>query len=287
MEYNRILKPEKFDNFTIVPTYIFRHKDVSVGATGLYCWLFSHRSDQTITVEFMINHFKESKSGVRSKLNELIELGYVKRIRVHEKGRFKGYNYKLLQKPKKQKAEIQKSEKQKAEIVPQSNINNIYNNINKSNTNVQNENIKNAYPHFVQLFPEKYHPKNKTQIVNWMECIDKCVRIDGYDLKELYLVVKYMRDDEFWSKRFMTLLKLRNQDKNGIKYVDRFFDDYKNFNKPKCYWKIKNIVKYVLYNDPDGSERLGAVTKTTKLNEFNLSQRLNKLEIEELKNHIR
>jgi len=276
MEYNRIYKPEKFDNYTIVPVYIFRHKGISMAASGLYAWMFSHRSDQAITTEYISGHFKESKETIRKRITELIDTGFLIREKVLDNGKFKGINYYLNDKPHKEKPD---KEKPSMDFSSQSNINNIYNNINKS--------IINAYPHFKELFATKYQPKNKTQELNWIECIDKCVRIDGYDLKELYLVVKYMRDDEFWSKRFMTLLKLRNQDKNGIKYVDRFFDDYKNFNKPKCYWKIKNIVKYVIYKDPDGSERLGAVTKTTKLNEFNLSQRLNKLEIEELKNHIR
>ena len=281
MEYNRIYKPEKFDNYTIVPIYIFRHKGISMAASGLYSWMFSHRSDQAITTEYISGHFKESKETIRKRITELIEAGFLIREKVLDNGKFKGINYYLNDKPYSKKPDTIKPDKEKPsmDFSSQSNINNIYNNINKS--------IINAYPHFKELFATKYQPQNKTQELNWLECIDKCVRIDGYDLKELYLVVKYMRDDEFWSKRFMTLLKLRNQDKNGIKYVDRFFDDYKNFNKPKCYWKIKNIVKYVLYNDPDGSERLGAVTKTTKLNEFNLSQRLNKLEIEELKNHIR
>jgi predicted transcriptional regulator len=281
MEYNRIYKPEKFDNYTIVPVYIFRHKGISMAASGLYSWMFSHRSDQAITTEYISGHFKESKETIRKRITELIDTGFLIREKVLDNGKFKGINYYLNDKPHKEKPDTIKPDKEKPsmDFSSQSNINNIYNNINKS--------IINAYPHFKELFATKYQPKNKTQELSWLECIDKCVRIDGYDLKELYLVVKYMRDDDFWNKRFMTLLKLRNQDKNGIKYVDRFFDDYKNFNKPKCYWKIKNIVKYVIYKDPDGSERLGAVTKTTKLNEFNLSQRLNKLEIEELKNHIR
>ena len=44
MKYNRIYKPKKFDNFTIIPSYILRHKGISIGATGLYAYLFSHKS---------------------------------------------------------------------------------------------------------------------------------------------------------------------------------------------------------------------------------------------------
>ena len=67
MKYNIIIKPSKFDRFTVIPNYILRDKGVSVGATGLYAWLFSHDSDQQITVEFISGHFKESKSAISKK----------------------------------------------------------------------------------------------------------------------------------------------------------------------------------------------------------------------------
>ena len=100
MKYNIIIKPKKFDRFTIVPNYILRHTGVSVGATGLYAYLFSHESTQKITVEFICNHFKENKTAIRAKINELIDLGYIERDRVYIEGRFKGYNYKLKDRAK-------------------------------------------------------------------------------------------------------------------------------------------------------------------------------------------
>ena len=77
MKYNKILKPKKFDNFTIIPSYIFRDKGISVGATGLYAYLFSHTAEQEITIQFICGHFKESKGAIGRKLNELIDAGYV------------------------------------------------------------------------------------------------------------------------------------------------------------------------------------------------------------------
>ena len=123
MKYNKILKPKKFDNFTIIPSYIFRDKGISVGATGLYAYLFSHTAEQEITIQFICGHFKESKGAIGRKLNELIDAGYVNRKRVTDKGKFKGYNYILKAKPKTQKPEPQKPKPQNE---PQSNI--IYNN---------------------------------------------------------------------------------------------------------------------------------------------------------------
>jgi len=281
MKYNKILKPKKFDNFTIIPSSIFRHKDITVGATGLYAYLFSHKAEQQITVEFICGHFKEGKDAIRSKLNELISAGYLVREKVTEKGKFKGYNYILKAN---HKGQNQSQQKPKSENPPQSNINNIYNN--KSNI-TQTEKMQKAFPHFVDLFDKRYKPKTDAQIKSWKVCLDRCVRIDKYNLDEIYLAVKNARQSDFWRNNFLTLLKLRNHDKNGIMFIHRFIEMNRKNNKPKCFYKIKGIKEYKLYNDPDGSERLGAITKYNKLNEFNLSQFLNRDEIEELKNFIK
>jgi predicted transcriptional regulator len=281
MKYNKILKPKKFDNFTIIPSSIFRHKNITVGATGLFAYLFSHKAEQEITIQFICGHFKESKGAIGRKLNELIDAGYIVRERVTDKGKFKGFNYILKAKPKPQKP---KPQKPKPQNEPQSNINNIH--TIKSNI-TQTEKMQNAFPHFVKLFDLRYQPKTTKQKEDWFVCLDRCVRIDKYDLDEIYLAVKSARDDDFWKNNFLTLLKLRNQDKNGIMFIHRFIENHRKYNKPKCFYKIKGIQEYKLYNDPDGSQRLGAITKYNKLNEFNLSQILNRNEIEELKKFVK
>ena len=281
MKYNKILKPKKFDNFSIIPSSIFRHKDISVGATGLYCYLFSHKTDQQITIEFICGHFKEGKDAIRSKINELISTGYLERQRVTESGKFKGYNYILKAN---HKGKIQSRQKPMSDNPPQSNTNNIYNN--KSNI-TQTDKMQKAFPHFVDLFDLRYQPKTDKQKRDWIQCLERSVKIDNYNLDEIYLAVKNARNDDFWKNNFLTLLKLRNQDKNGIMFIHRFIENNRKYNKPKCYYKIKGIQEYKLYKDPDGSERLGAVTKNNKLNEFNLSQILNRDEIQELKNFIK
>ena len=283
MKYNKILKPKKFDNFTIIPSYIFRDKGISVGATGLYAYLFSHTAQQEITIQFICGHFKEGKDAIAAKIKELIEAGYLERVRVTDKGKFKGYNYILKANRKRLNRDRKKP---KSENPPQSNIN-IYNDNNIKSNITQTEKMQKAFPHFVALFDSRYHPKTDAQIKKWKVCLDRCVRIDKYSLDEIYLAVKNARQSEFWKNNFLTLTKIRNHDKNGIMYIHRFIENNKKYNKPKCYYKIKGIQEYKLYNDPDGSERLGAITKYNKLNEFNLSQILNRDEIDELKNFIR
>jgi hypothetical protein len=218
-----------------------------------------------------------------AKINELIEQGYLERVKVTDKGKFKGYNY-ILKANRSRKNRDRK--KPKSENPTQSNIN-IYNDNNIKSNITQTEKMQKAFPHFVALFDSRYHPKTDAQIKKWKVCLDRCVRIDKYSLDEIYLAVKNARQSDFWKNNFLTLTKIRNHDKNGIMYIHRFIENNKKYNKPKCYYKIKGIQEYKLYNDPDGSERLGAITKYNKLNEFNLSQFLNKDEIAELKNFIR
>ena len=253
MKYNKIIKPTKFDRFTNVPNYIFRHKGISIGATGLYAWMFSHRHDQQITVEFMINHFKESKSAIRAKLNELIDNGYVDRIRVYENGRIKGYNYKLKAKAKKLETEKLEAENLALENQPQSNTN--------SNIYISNTNIEPILKHFIALFDSRFQPKTKEQKAKWIKILDQIQRIDKYDLREVYKICKHIREKDFWKTQFLSLPKLRNSDKNGDKWINRFYAIYKDDHKPDAYKKIKDLIEFKLYTDVDGKQKLGAVTK--------------------------
>jgi predicted transcriptional regulator len=275
MKYNIIIKPEKFDRFTIIPSYILRHKGISIGATGLYAWLFSHKSDQEITVEFICGHFKENQTAIRNKINELIEFGYLKRDRIYVNGKIAGMNYILNDIPL--DSENLNVENLNQGNQAQSNINNnIYN---KSNINVLS--------HFIDLFPKKFHPKTDAQIKRWETIIDQLQRLDGYDIRQIYKIVKYIRNHHFWKNQFLSLPKLRNVDKNGDKWIHRFDAVYSEENKPEAYNKIKNLIEFKIYNDPDGKERLGAITKNAKLNEYNLSQLLDGNEIIELIKYLK
>ena len=206
-----------------------------MGATGLYCWMFSHKSDFTITVEYIKGHFKEGRDAVNSKINELMVLGYLQRVKVRNKGRFMGYNYILSDSPITEKPITEKpfTEKPNSDNPQQSNINNnisynIKSNINKSNS-VKYDFSKNSiesYPHILSLFPKRFQPKNRKQKIDWLSVIDKLERIDGYDPRQVYYIVKKAREDDFWKDNFYSLLKLRNKNKSGLKYIDYFAEKF-------------------------------------------------------------
>ena len=63
-----------------------------------------------------------------------------------------------------------------------------------------------VYPHFLNLFPKKYQPQNASQKNKWLGCLDKLERIEKIDFHKLWLVVKFIRDHEFWGVHFLTLL---------------------------------------------------------------------------------
>jgi len=59
----------------------------------------------------------------------------------------------------------------------------------------------------------KYHEK-------WNVCFDKLLK--EFDVDRLKVLIMFYRRDEFWTKNFMSPLKLLSKNKEGIRYVDYF-----------------------------------------------------------------
>ena len=282
MKLNRIIKPSKFDHFTIVPNAIFRHEGISQQATGLYCYLFSHSSSQEITINFITNHFKNGRDAVRSAIAELEQLGYLQREQLRQNGKIVAYNYILKDAPAPEKPS---TEKPSPENPIQSNTS-IYSNkdittYTKRNTSTKSENVEKSYQHFVQLFPKRYRPKTPATIEKWKVCLDRIERIDGYDLRKVYEVCKQLRQDSFWSENFLSVLKLRNNDKNGIRYVDRFMERNALRTRPTALNKLKGVKDLVPYLE-DGVKMVKAITNNGVIQDFNLRMNLTPAEYKEI-----
>lgn len=78
----------------------------------------------------------------------------------------------------------------------------------------------------VKLFPEKVRPTTKPQQIKWLDCIDKCNRIDGYSFDDIVSIIKWARSDDFWQSNFMSVLKLRKT-KDGVRYIHSFNEKMK------------------------------------------------------------
>jgi hypothetical protein len=68
----------------------------------------------------------------------------------------------------------------------------------------------------IDFFDKKF--LNKKSI----ETFDKLLRIDNYSVEQIKNVIKFARNDMFWSNNFLTPNKLRNKNKEGVKYMDVF-----------------------------------------------------------------
>ena len=297
MEYNKIYKPKKFERFTIVPNAIFRHNGISAAATGLYCWLFSHDSKTEMTVQFICGHFKEGKDAINKRIKELIDCGFLVRVEVRKGGKFAGYNYHLNDTVAEKPRRKNRGGKTATVNPQQSNTNNIHNMYNKEILNKEiptkskkrqySEKTTKAFSHFVELFPLKYRPKTDAQKNKWLDCLDKIERLDGYNLREVYKVSKELRNDEFWQNNFLSILKLRNTDKNGIKYIDRFMVQHKAKQKPVGYQKIKGLKEFFVYRNPaSGQKEIGAKTKNGDIHEFQIRGLMMTNEFQELKQFV-
>lgn len=74
-------------------------------------------------------------------------------------------------------------------------------------------------------FPKHLIPKN---VIPWLDTIEKLNRIDGIPFEKIVEITKAARQDDFWSKNFLSLPKLRKKDKNGVPYVVVFNERFNN-----------------------------------------------------------
>lgn len=76
-----------------------------------------------------------------------------------------------------------------------------------------------CYINCLEFFPEHLQPKNENQKINWLADIEKINRIDEIPFEHLEKIISFGRSDSFWSKNFLSLLKLRKTNSEGIKYL--------------------------------------------------------------------
>lgn len=106
------------------------------------------------------------------------------------------------------------------------NVNDI-NNISSSTKNEFSQEVIQTFNSVVGYFETT--PETETKKNKWLDCIDKLNRIDGLSFNEIIQIVKFGKEDEFWNNNFLSLLKLRNKNKEDIYYWNVF----KSKMKPK------------------------------------------------------
>lgn len=95
------------------------------------------------------------------------------------------------------------------------------------NIKVYSKEVNDCFNNCLNYFPEHLQPKNKN---SWLDTIEKLNRIDNIPFKIIEEIVKKTREDNFWSKNFLSLNKLRQKNKDGIYYSIVFNEQIKSKN---------------------------------------------------------
>lgn len=77
-----IFRVNKTKNFTIINNHILRNKDASLKAKGLLVWMLSCDDDWNFSLSGMLQCLKEKEDAITNTLNELENLGYLKRTKL-------------------------------------------------------------------------------------------------------------------------------------------------------------------------------------------------------------
>ena len=244
--------------------------------------------------DYFANLYDVSKTSVSKWISNLEKNKFIRLKMIYQKGTKQIKERRIYIAPLLKKTSIPIEENFNTPIEEKLKVN-IYNKINnikkeyttKSEKRQFDDKTKTAFPHFAALFDLKYRPKTETQKNKWLDCLDKLQRLDGYDLREVYNVSKNLRNDEFWQNNFLSILKLRNTDKNGIKYIDRFMIQHKAKQKPVGFTKIKNLKEFFIYKNPsNGKKEIGAKTKNGDIHEFQIRGLMMTNEFQELKKYV-
>lgn len=244
--------------------------------------------------DYFANLYDVSKTSVSKWISNLEKNKFIRLKMIYQKGTKQIKERRIYIAPLLKKTSIPIEENFNTPIEEKLKVN-IYNKINnikkeyttKSEKRQFDDKTKTAFPHFAALFDLKYRPKTETQKIKWLDCLDKLQRLDGYDLREVYNVSKNLRNDEFWQNNFLSILKLRNTDKNGIKYIDRFMVQHKAKQKPVGFTKIKNLKEFFIYKNPsNGKKEIGAKTKNGDIHEFQIRGLMMTNEFQELKKYV-
>ena len=78
------------------------------------------------------------------------------------------------------------------------------------------------YSRSVKLFPSDMQPKTEKQKTEWIDTLDKLIRIEEAKPEEIFTVIDRTRADPFWQKNFLSVLKLRKKNDEGIMYYNYF-----------------------------------------------------------------
>jgi hypothetical protein len=89
------------------------------------------------------------------------------------------------------------------------------------------EQAKIIYKDLIGFFEDNQKPKTEMIYRKWLLEIDKILQIDKVPPRVIIGIVEKARKDPFWSKNFQSILKLRKNNSDGVKYIVYFYNYFK------------------------------------------------------------
>jgi len=114
---------------------------------------------------------------------------------------------------------------------------NVNENVNVNVNDINNKSIKtlkvfkqeilDCYDSCINYFPDDLVPKGQKEIYNWLDAIEKLNRLDKWKFEDITAIVAKTREDPFWQKNFLSIAKLRTKDKEGLQYINVFYNKFR------------------------------------------------------------
>lgn len=210
-----------------------------------YYWI----KDCSVTIAMLEKRFR----GDNEYFKDLINLGIIKNEK--ENGfisiSFLDEQFDMLSEQRKRRQEAgskggkQKSSNAKAELKQNSSYKDKdkYKDKYKDKPKTFSDEIRNFTGTLSSFFPDNIRNKlTEKEKLSLIDTIDKLKRIDKYTEDQILKAVKNGRNDEFWSKQFLSLSKLRKKNGDGVKYIDIFLELNKETSKQVTSVKA-NVIK--------------------------------------------
>lgn len=114
---------------------------------------------------------------------------------------------------------------------------------NNKTKNVYDETVHECFENCLIYFSDHLHPNTLAKKNNWLDTIEKLNRIDKIPFEIIEQIVEHIRNDEFWSKNFLSMAKLRKTNKDGVKYIVAFYEQLKSKNNGKINPKATKSIR--------------------------------------------
>jgi len=94
-----IIRIKKEDNYVVLDKTLLNEKTLSWKAKGLHTYLMGLPDDWKVRETDLVNRSSDGRASTRSAIKELTDAGYVKRVPVREKGKFKEWEFVVHERP--------------------------------------------------------------------------------------------------------------------------------------------------------------------------------------------